>query len=119
MTSNQIKEKLRKALSEADMVDSANGVMVVFKACFGEMIEDKQFLSNPTALFKQLNYKWKLVCEELSKEGFDVPNDLFAHIIRILYPKNAVTKAFGWDKLKDNGNALILIIESFAKQVFD
>lgn len=116
MTSNEIKEGLRKAMSKVDMVDSANGVLVVFKSFFSEMIHEEQFKSNATGLFKQLNYKWKLACEELSKEGFDIPYDSFAHIIRILYPENVVTKAFGWDKLKDNGNALIAVMESIVKQ---
>ncbi|WP_277069459.1 hypothetical protein [Prevotella corporis] len=100
MTSNEIKEELRKALSKVDIIERAARVFLVFSHTLKSMIKDENFMQNPQALFKQLYYKWNLVCDELIKDGFDIPKDLFIIFVRIFSEEEKTIKKMGWDKIK-------------------
>lgn len=100
MTSNEIKEELRKALSKVDIIDRAMSVFIVLSHTFKSMIKDENFMQNPQGLFKQQYYKWNLVCDELIKDGFDIPKDLFIIVIRMFSEEEKTIKKMGWDKIK-------------------
>ncbi len=107
MTSNEIKEELRKALSKVDIIDRAYSVLVVFQDTFKSMMKDDNFQTNPQGLFKLQYYKWDLVCNELIKDGFDIPRDLFVFLSRISDGEGKITKAMGWDKIKIPSHDLV------------
>ena len=92
MTSNEIKEELRKALSKVDIIERAMRVFLVFSHTFKSMIKDENFMQNPQVLFKQQYYKWNLVCDELIKDGFDIPKDLFIIVIRMFSEEEKTIK---------------------------
>lgn len=112
MTSNEIKEELRNALSKDDIIDRAYSVLVVFQATFKSMMKDDNFQTNPQGLFKLQYYKWDLVCNELIKDGFDIPRDLFVFLSRISDGEGKITKAMGWDKIKMPEHDLIRALQS-------
>ena len=112
MTSNEIKEELRKALSKVDIIERAYSVWGVFQATFKSMMKDDNFQTNPQGLFKQQYYKWDLVCNELIKDGFDIPRDLFVFLSRISDGEGKITKAMGWDKIKMPEHDLIRALQS-------
>lgn len=107
MTSNEIKEELRKALSKVDIIERAMCVFLVFSHTFKSMIKDENFMQNPQALFKQQYYKWNLVCDELIKDGFDIPKDLFIIVIRMFSEEEKTIKKMGWDKIKIPSHGLV------------
>ena len=100
MTSNEIKEELRIALLKVDIIERATRVLLVFSHTLKSMIKDENFMQNPQGLFKQQYYKWNLVCDELIKDGFDIPKDLFIIVIRIFSEEGKTIKKMGWDKIK-------------------
>lgn len=112
MTSNEIKEELRNALSKDDIIDRAYSVLVVFQATFKSMMKDDNFQTNPQGLFKLQYYRWDLVCNELIKDGFDIPRDLFVFLSRISDGEGKITKAMGWDKIKMPEHDLIRALQS-------
>ena len=112
MTSNEIKEELRNALSKDDIIDRAYSVLVVFQATFKSMMKDDNFQTNPQGLFKLQYYKWDLVCNELIKDGFDIPRDLFVFLSRISDGEGKITKAMGWDKIIMPEHDLIRALQS-------
>lgn len=107
MTSNEIKEELRIALSKVDIIERAMRVFLVFNHTFKSMIKDDNFQTNPQGLFKQQYYKWNLVCDELIKDGFDIPKDLFIIVIRMFSEEEKTIKKMGWDKIKIPSHGLV------------
>ncbi len=115
MTSNEIKEELRIALSKVDIIERAMRVFLVFSHTFKSMIKDENFMQNPQALFKQQYYKWNLVCDELIKDGFDIPKDLFIIVIRIFSEEEKTIKKMGWDKIKLPNHDLVKALREVNK----
>ncbi|WP_278996389.1 hypothetical protein [Prevotella disiens] len=115
MTSNEIKEELRKALSKVDIIDRAYSVLVVFQDTFKSMMKDDNFQTNPQGLFKLQYYKWDLVCNELIKDGFDIPKDLFIIVIRIFSEEEKTIKKMGWDKIKLPNHDLVKALREVNK----
>ena len=102
MNSNEIKTKLREALSLTDEIDRAIGVLKLYDESIDGLRNQKDFRQYPAAHFKRLFYQWNLCCEELRKEGVSTPRNLFPTIIKLLNPESPVLKMAGWDKLNIN-----------------
>lgn len=102
MNSNEIKTKLREALSLTDEIDKAIGILKLYDESIDGLRNQKDFHQYPAAHFKRLFYQWNLCCEELRKEGVSTPRDLFPTIIKLLNPESPVLKMARWDKLNIN-----------------
>ena len=102
MNSNEIKTKLREALSLTNEIDRAIDILKLYDACIDSICTKDDFCQYPAAHFKRLFYQWNLCCEELRKEGVSTPRNLFPTIIKLLNPESPVLKMAGWDKLNIN-----------------
>lgn len=125
MTSNEIKKELRIALSEVNITDRARGVCCVYYRSFSDMKKEDGVKSfDAINVFKQLYYKWVWACESLSKEGFDVPKDLFVYVMflsdyEIVDLSTFLIKVMRWNKVKLPEHNLVKEIQAICEDFRD
>ena len=108
MTSNEIKERLRTVLQNSDVIESNIDIIRLFFASYRGIIDKLGTGAHGTGLLKQENYKWLLVESELTKEGIDVPKNLFIYLIKMIGGEDfkGLFKRLGWDNVRHDDDRL-------------